>query len=95
MNGEHAGTAGDVGDGEIGAVHQVRAQLERSLTVGTGERVVDSYQDVAGVGDPRDFGNVDQLHQRIGRAFEPDQSRLIGDRVHNVLCARCIDKRET
>ena len=74
---------------------EVRAELEWPLAVGAGEGVVDRHQDVALVGDLGRRGDVDQLEQRVGRTFEPDEPRASFQCSGDVFSARSIDKRET
>src|SRR5919199_1615102 len=76
-------------------VDDVGAQLERTLAVRAGERVVDGHQDVALVRQLGHGGDIDQLEQRVGRAFKPDQFRALLERGLDVVRARSIHKCET
>ena len=57
---------------------EVRAQLERALVGGGGERVVDGHQRAAPAGD--DAGDVDDVEQRVGGALDPDQAGVAAHR---------------
>jgi len=76
-------------------VDDVRAEIERSLAIRAGKRVVDGHGDVVLVGQSRYRGDVDQLEQRVGRTLQPDQASAVFDRRRDVFYARCIDKRKT
>ena len=57
--------------------HDVGAEVERVLQVRRGERVVDDDLRADRVRRLGDGGDVDDVEQRVGRALDPDEPRLL------------------
>ena len=55
--------------------HHVRPELERSLEVGRGERVVHDRERARGGGQACDLADVHHLEERVGGALDPDHLR--------------------
>jgi len=53
--------------------HQIGAQLERPLEIGRGEGVIDDQECACAVCLFRHSRDIDDLQERVGRRFDPDQ----------------------
>ena len=71
---DHVAVAADVLGGGVG--HHVDAAIQRPLQDGRGERAVADGDDVGAghAGEGGDGGQVRDLHQRVGRRFDPHQA---------------------
>lgn len=76
--GDHIGVAVDVLGG--GVHHHVDPQLQRALVEGREEGVVAEGDNPLGLGDLGDSGEVQQVHQGVGRSLGPDSLGLGADR---------------
>ena len=75
---DHVAVAAEVLGGRVH--HDVGAERQRLLQVGSGERVVDHHQGAAVVGHLGDGRDVDARQQRVGRRLQPHQRRVVGPR---------------
>ncbi len=57
-----------------GMQHNVRAKRERLLAIWRGKRIVDHGKRAVLAGKCADRPNIGQLHQRIGRRFQPNHA---------------------
>ena len=53
--------------------HQVGPELDRPLQIGGGEGIIHGQQATAVVRQRGDRGDIDDLEQRVGRRFDPDE----------------------
>src|SRR5437016_11796076 len=58
----------------------IKAKFERALDVGRSERVVGGRQDAALFRNRRHTFQLDELEQRVGRGFDPNEAGIFSDR---------------
>ena len=71
---------------------EVGAELERTLVGRRRERVVDRHKRVLAPGD--DAFDVDNVEQRVGRALDPDQPRVVGHGALHGIKVGLVDEVE-